>query len=575
MNNSQGKSPAAFLLPVPVETFTHPVKLEHAETTIGRDTSNHIRLAHGTVSRSHAKISWDGEEYVLSDLQSRNGTFVNRSRIQRAVLRSGDMIHFGNRGFLFRLERPEYVSKTVDTPVSLPETVSIVESEDIDPADLLAREAHMAAHTFLRLSDAEAGDLQDPAAISRQRLYLLYSLSEQVRSSSESDDILNRGLDLIFKAIPTAERAVALLRTEETSGPLEVRAVRFREDARDNGPIPISRTILNRVTADRVAVVSRDALDDSRFESSESIKVHNLKSIICVPMMNDRQVIGAVHLDTGDYLNPLTSADMEFVAAVANEMAVWIENNRLQLNVIRNERMAAIGMTVTNVAHNLKNLLHMSMNAVELMNQHLEYSEDEKILTRWHLVRQCIERMNRLAADMLDFARIEPSKRTWIDVNAALYDNRVFFEKPLQGGGTRLEWDLAQDIPECLLDAAQLQRAVINLLVNAQDALKGVPDGRIVISTSMDDKQRLNIRVSDNGPGIPPEDLDKIFQLFYTTKGSYGSGLGLPMVQKFVKGAGGRIEVESQPGEGTTFHLIFPQAVESNDFLVVNQDQAF
>lgn len=571
-NLRQGNTPAAFLLPVPVETFTHPVKLEHDETTIGRDTSNHIRLAHGTVSRSHAKISRAGGQYILTDLQSRNGTFVNRSRTQRAVLHSGDIIHFGNRGFLFKLETPEYTSRSIDKPVSLPETVSITESADIDPADLVAREAQMAAHTFLRLSDVDAGDRDDPATVSRRRLYLLYSLSEQVRSSREADDILNRGLDLIFRAIPAAERAVALLRTEETSGPLEVRSVLFREDVKDGGPIPISRTVLDRVTTDRVAVVSRDALDDSRFEASESIRVHNLKSIICVPMMNDRQVIGAIHLDTGDYLNPLTASDMEFVAAVANEMAVWIENNRLQLNVIRNERMAAIGMTVTNVAHNLKNLLHMSMNAVELMNQHLEDVEDEKIHTRWHLVRQCLERMNRLAADMLEFARIEPSKQTWIDVNAALYDNRVFFEKPLKGGGTRLEWDLAPDLPECLVDVSQLQRAIINLLVNAEDALKGMPDGRIVISTSMDDKQRLSIRVSDNGPGIPPEDLDKVFQLFYTTKGSYGSGLGLPMVQKFVKGAGGRIVVESRPGEGASFHLIFPQPVEEQIRRVMNQD---
>jgi signal transduction histidine kinase len=278
--------------------------------------------------------------------------------------------------------------------------------------------------------------------------------------------------------------------------------------------------------------------------------------------MNDEQVIGAVHLDSRDFLNPLTAVDMEFVAAVANEMAVWIENNRLQRDVIRNERMAAIGVTVTNVAHNIKNLLHMSMNAVGLMNQHLEDVADEKIHTRWHLVRRCIERMNRLAADMLEFARFEPAKQTWVDVNAALYDNRELFEKPLKDAGIRLEWDLTPDLPECLLDEVQLHRAILNLVVNAEDALKGVSGGRIVISTSLDERQRLYIKVSDNGSGIPSEEMDKVFQLFYTTKGTDGSGLGLPMVLKFVKGANGRIEVESEPGKGTSFYLIFPQAAE-------------
>jgi signal transduction histidine kinase len=233
--------------------------------------------------------------------------------------------------------------------------------------------------------------------------------------------------------------------------------------------------------------------------------------------------------------------------------------------------MAAIGMTVTNVAHNLKNVLHMSMNAVALMNQRLEEIEDDKIHSRWHLVRRSVERMNRLAADMLEFSRIEPSRQTWVDVNNALYDNRELFEKQLKGAGIDLVWDLAPGLPEGLLDPVQLQRAVLNLVVNAEDALKGVPDARIVISTSLDDRRRLTIRVSDNGCGIPPGELDKVFQLFYTTKGSDGSGLGLPMVQKFAKAANGRAEVASEPGKGTTFSLVFPRSFEEPPRQAVHQ----
>jgi signal transduction histidine kinase len=278
--------------------------------------------------------------------------------------------------------------------------------------------------------------------------------------------------------------------------------------------------------------------------------------------MAGQRVIGAIHLDTSDFLNPLTSNDLEFVAAVANEMAMSIENHRLQENVIRNERMAAIGMTVTNVAHNLKNLLHLSMNAVGLMNQYIEEHEDERIHTRWHLVRQCLERMNRLAADMLEFARVEPKQQVWTDVNAALYDNRDFFGKSMSRQGIRIHWDLTPDLPEILMDPSQLQRAILNLVVNAEDALTGVPNGRITVSTAMDDHQRLIIRVADNGCGIEEQELDKIFQLFYTTKGSGGSGLGLPMVQKFVKGSGGKVTVTSRVGEGTTFSMFFPTSGE-------------
>lgn len=557
------RAPAAFLVPVPAESFTHPVRLEQDEITIGRDIANHIRLAHGAVSRTHARISRAGQEYVLTDLESRNGTFVNRKQVERATLRSGDMIHFGNRAFRFRLDR------RAPTPLgpqgaASPGRVSFTD-DDINPTDLVARGADDAAHTFLHLSEIKPEDRSEHAGLAHQRLYLLYRLGEQVRSGGAPEDILDRGLDLLFEALPSAEHAVALLRADGTTGPLEVRSVRFRSEERVDDSIPISRTVLDWVTTERVALVSRDTLEDERLKSSDSIRVHDLKSLICVPMMSGRQVIGAVHLDTRNFLNPLTAFDMEFVAAVANEMAVWMENHRLQENLIRNERMAAIGMTVTNVAHNLKNLLHMSMNAVGLMDQRLADMEDERIHTRWHLVRRSLERMNRLAADMLEFARAESSEPGWTNVNDVLYDNRELFEKSLHKAGIALEWELDPDLPEWVLDGEQLQRAMLNLLVNAEDALKGEEDGRVGISTFVDDRGRLNIRVADNGCGIPESEQDKVFQMFYTSKGSDGSGLGLPMVQKFVKSANGRIEMESQPGEGTSFRLVFPQPEEREE----------
>jgi len=556
-------TPSAYLVPLPTETCSRAVRLDQPESSIGRSLTNTIRLAHGAVSRVHAKIVLISGEYVLTDLQSRNGIYVNRRRVTRAGLKHNDTIHFGNRAFLFRLESPSEQARVPISPSGVPETVSITE-EEIDPSELVAREAEAAAHTFLRSSEGEGREVSESAKLALRRLSLLYRLGEQVRTGEDPDNVLDRGLDMILEALSSAQHAVALLRADELAGPLEVRAVRSRNPSSEGESIPISRTVLDWVVAERVALVSRDALEDSRFEASESIRVHNLKSIICVPLMTGQRVIGAVHIDTTDFLHPLTSYDLEFAAAVANEMATSIEKNLLQQNVIRNERMAAIGMTVTNVAHNLKNLLHLSMNAVGLMNQYIEEHEDEKIHTRWHLVRQCLERMNRLASDMLEFARIEPQKQTWIDLNTALYDNREFFEKSLKKPGIQLDWDLAPDLPECLIDANQFQRAILNLVVNAEDALKGIPNGRITLSTEMDDRQRLIVRVTDNGCGIAGEELEKIFQLFYTTKGSGGSGLGLPMVRKFVKGEGGKVSVRSEVGKGTTVSMMFPVAADVN-----------
>jgi signal transduction histidine kinase len=542
---------------MPVESCSKAVHLEPGETFIGRDSSNTIRLAHGSISRIHAKIIFEKGQYILVDLNSRNGVFVNRKKVKKAVLRSGDTIHFGNRRFQFNAESFEYDEGEDKRTITLTDTLQISD-EEMDRDELLAREAEAAAQTFLRVPEERVDGEVDPSRMAHHRLSLLYKLSEQIRSAEDPDEILNQGLSRVFEALPSAERAAALLREDGIVGPLEVRTVRYKAGRSIGEKTPISRTVLNRVVLERVAVVSRNVLDDARFEESNSIRIHNLQSIICVPLINGDNVIGALHIDTSDILNPFSPNDMEFVAAVANEMALSIENDRLQKNAIRNERMAAIGMTVTNIAHNIKNLLHLNVNAIELMDRHLEGVDDEKIHTRWYLLRTGLERMNRLASDMLEFAKFEPSEQTLLNVNGALLENKEFLEKTLIQKGISLEWELAPDVPEYFLNEEQLQRALLNLIVNAEDALKEIDDGRITISTDSDAHKRLMIRVSDNGCGIPPKELNKVFNLFFTTKGAGGSGLGLPMVQKFVESAGGKVTVESTVNKGTTFNMIFP-----------------
>ena len=109
-----------------------------------------------------------------------------------------------------------------------------------------------------------------------------------------------------------------------------------------------------------------------------------------------------------------------------------------------------------------------------------------------------------------------------------------------------------------MMDKVQFQRAVLNLVVNAIDAVKEKGLGRVQISTNVEENKRLMIKVSDNGTGIPSEHREKIFDLFYTTKGTGGSGLGLPMVKKFVERMDGELIVKSKKDVGSSFKIIFP-----------------
>lgn len=303
--------------------------------------------------------------------------------------------------------------------------------------------------------------------------------------------------------------------------------------------ITISRTIVDWVLTEKMVLVSQDLSEDCRFQDSESIRIHNLNSILVVPLIKKDKVIGMLYIDGRTILDAFDQQDVAFSAAVANELSLCIENVRLQQELIQNERMAAIGLTMSNLAHNMKNLLALNQNAVDLLKLQLKELQNEKINKSWSYIQQSFTRIHNLTVNMLAFAKEQDIVLRPVSINKVILSNRDAIEQSLESKGIELALDLNPDIPPWMMDANQFQRILLNLLVNAIDAVKGKPNAKITIATQLDSAERLKVTISDNGCGIAPDRQEKIFDLFFTTKGSGGSGLGLPMVKKFVEKMGG------------------------------------
>jgi signal transduction histidine kinase len=125
--------------------------------------------------------------------------------------------------------------------------------------------------------------------------------------------------------------------------------------------------------------------------------------------------------------------------------------------------------------------------------------------------------------------------------------------------GVQLEWHAADNIPPVMIDPEGIHRAVLNIVTNAIDASEGAVDARVIVKTEWDaEKSMARISVTDNGIGIEEADIPSIFQIFASTKGSRGTGLGLPVSQKIIREHGGRIAVISQRGHGSTFSIELP-----------------
>jgi signal transduction histidine kinase len=553
--------PYAYLISLPRETFSRSIRLDPGVITIGRDRANTIYLAHGSVSRNHARISLLDGQYVLSDLKSQNGTYVNKKRIKNIPLKHNDQIVFGDRSFVFSLKDQEHDDSAL-VYTSSEDTVSFKE-DDIQLSDMVVRKAETAAQTFLDPKKDRKEISAEKAVEAHSRLLLLYQLSDRLRSVKNVDEILSIGIDLIFGALLSAERGVAMLRSS-SKDPLQAHIVKYRHKKPKGDVIPVSQTVINKVIKEKLALVSRDAMGDSRFETGDSIMVHDLNSIICVPLISGKGVIGVLHLDTSQMLDAFTQNDLEFTAAVANEMSIAIDNSRLQKEAVQNERMTAIGLTITNIAHNIRNLLTINKGVEELMSMQVSGIPDEKLKKSWSLVRKCLDQINNLSTNMLDFTRVHPVKLDLIDINSTVLKYRDFFQETPASKENKLVMDLDQNLPKWVMDESGLKRAILNLVVNANDALNEKENGMITISTFVDAQKHLNIGVRDNGCGIESDRINEVFQLFFTTKGTNGNGLGLPMVQRFVESLGGKITVESKVDNGSTFNLNFPW-IEDNE----------
>jgi signal transduction histidine kinase len=554
---NSASAPRSYLIPYPVESFSNPATIFSGSASIGADYRNSIRLPHASVAPHHAQITFEKGVFYLHDLDSASGTFVNRKRIRKSAIKHHDKIGIGDQTFLFLLQPQSSIHLRPRDSEILSDTVSIG-GDTIDPSELLARKAAVAASDLFMKPRIEDPTASEKLSAAHRRLSLLYQLSEKIRATSDLDRLLDQGVDFLLQAIPEAERAVIML-WSGSGGVLEIKALKHREENREAGAICISRTVMDWVLSEKMALVSQNVLDDQRFDESESIRVNSLNSIICVPMMSQDNVTGLIYADSSDILEPLTRDDAAFTAAVANELALCMDNIRLQKQAIVNERMAAIGLAISNLSHNIRNLIALNQNAVDLMGMHLRRMGNEKINRSWQRIEASFVRINNLSADMLEYAKDQQIQLKPVDVNKLIKGNCDFFNHGLANEQIQTELLLSRSNPKWVMDRDQFQRALLNLLVNAIYAIGPGKDGKITVTSTVEDEKRLMVGVSDDGCGIAPEKLDKIFELFYTTKGTEGSGLGLPMVKRFMEKMKGELMVQSRIGEGSTFKMIFPK----------------
>ena len=349
-----------------------------------------------------------------------------------------------------------------------------------------------------------------------------------------------------------------------------------------------------------------------------------LRRILLAPM--ERLALDARRVAGGEYRHraaPAGSLELDQLAASVNEMAdrliadqELLAENVASLDqtneelvaardqVIHAARLASVGTLAAGIAHEVGNPLGAIMGYVDVARSRARRDGgDTELLDS---IREAAARIDRIVRGLLDYARPREAEPGPVSPAPVVDKVRAFLEHQGKLDGATFTWSVAPDAPNVLMEPHRLEQVLVNLLLNALDAVEGTADPRVTVTLAVeegelarlprrraDDPPGINymhrrrvsrddggkgvdplftaravvvLEVQDNGPGIAPEHLDTVFDPFFTTKEpGKGTGLGLSICARLIEGMGGRIQASNAPEGGAAFTIRLPAATESED----------
>jgi signal transduction histidine kinase len=538
----------------------------YSPVALGRDSSNAVRLIDTEISRRHAELRRDRDGYRIVDLGSQNGTFVNGQPVDQTPLHSGDRVQLGSTVLLFH-EGSAGALRDLTARVDL-----LAKSSPDNRSAILKSIPSDEGSRVLKAPDGAAGWLRERL----MNLSVMYRATQAISDILDIDALSPQILELVFESIG-ADRGAILLKDE--SGVLVPKAVRWREGAQPDERMSISQTIIDYVLEKEDGVITSDAPTDTRFSTAQSIVDFQIREAICVPIQGRHTTLGVIYADiqAGGGVNPAPAGkpgtrghfsqdQLMLMVAIGHQAGLAIENTIFYNDKIQAERLAAVGQTIATLSHHIKNILQGMNGGSSLIDLGLKEKDDTIVRRGWTIVEKNQTKIYNMVMDMLSFSKdrepaLEPS-----DLNETIGDVIELMQSRALELGVKLSWQPDPDMPRIMIDPEGIHRAVLNIVTNAIDACEGAEAAQVVITTERDATGAIaRIAISDNGVGIDEDDMHSIFQIFASTKGSRGTGLGLPVSQKIVREHGGKIVVTSRPGHGATFLIELPMSKRALD----------
>jgi signal transduction histidine kinase len=534
-----------FVLQGPDKGSTY--RTHNEASVLGREGSG-IALNDRTVSRHHAEIRPDNGSWVLSDLQSANGTYVNGVRVKKPVrLKHGDQIKMGSTLIVYSSDQSMEKLSGLHIPRDM---------IDLDSGDVNLDSAILAS-----VGPEDSVIIAGPELAEAARAWRVMSeLTSAIGAIIDPDQLLERVMDVVAEELPV-DRGFILL-YDAKGEELVPHVVRYRRGVRARKQkITTSRRIIQHVLEHRAAVLCTNAMTDARFSTEaaqDSIHDFGLNSVMCAPIMVRDLLLGVIHIDSAATTHTYTQEQLRLMNAIGQMTGLAIQNARLVQQQMQTARLAATGETVAYLSHYIKNILQGIQSGADLVDLGISKPDMETLGKGWQIVQRNLDRILQLTTNMLAFSKQREPNLQHTNFNRLVADAIQLVQKKARERGVVVLTDFEEPFPPIPVDADGIHQVALNIVSNAIDAVP-TGDGVVNVSTRFDNEQGIaDLIISDNGAGIEHDKIEEIFEPFKSGKGQGGTGLGLAVARKIVREHHGRIVVDSKPEKGTTFRVRLP-----------------
>jgi C4-dicarboxylate-specific signal transduction histidine kinase len=334
----------------------------------------------------------------------------------------------------------------------------------------------------------------------------------------------------------------------------------------------LPKSVLDEVLRTKASVLLHDASSDFHARQDHYMRKHQVRSVLCTPLLREARIIGVLYLENNLSSHAFTPDRIAAVKVIGAQAALCLQNSRLCAELQERDtalahahRLDTLGQLLASIAHEVKQPIGAAVMNAQGALRCLDVNPPQSESVRCAITR--VVNLGNRAAQIIDriqaLLKKSPPTRDWLDINEAIREVLTLLHGEVVKNNVTVRMRLAQPLPRVLGDRVQLQQVVINLIINAIEAMSRGATGlrELHIGTLQTDTHIL-VTLRDSGPGLAPGSQERIFEAFYTTKPA-GFGIGLSICRSTIAAHGGQLW--ARPGEsgGAVFEFTLPLVVTS------------